>query len=256
MSETRKTVQDIPLYESGTLRRVSGDTIRPGGYALTERALSFCDFERGARVVDVGCGTGATVEYLIRNWHFAAIGVDPSEKLLEEGKKRNADLPLYSGVGEALPLASDSMDGILAECTLSLMDYHRALLEFSRVLKVGGWLLVTDVYARDSRGIGNLHRLPVRSCVTGALTTDELRRGVEESGFEWVLWEDHSKLLAEFTVRIIFANGSLAEFWGATCGGDSMDCCALQAAIDQSRPGYFLMLARKRENPLQGGDTK
>ena len=55
---------------------ITGGLIRPGGFAITDRAISFCSFQRGAKILDIGCGSGATVNHLIQNQDFDAFGVD------------------------------------------------------------------------------------------------------------------------------------------------------------------------------------
>ena len=40
--------------------------MRPGGLELTGRAVTLCDFPSDARLLDVGCGMGSTVEYLAK----------------------------------------------------------------------------------------------------------------------------------------------------------------------------------------------
>ena len=44
------------MYEHTAIREATGDIIRPGGLALTDRALALCQLPAGARVLDVGCG--------------------------------------------------------------------------------------------------------------------------------------------------------------------------------------------------------
>jgi arsenite methyltransferase len=52
------------VYELPGVQRVTGATIRPGGLALTRRAVALADLPAGAWALDVGCGAGATVDYL------------------------------------------------------------------------------------------------------------------------------------------------------------------------------------------------
>ncbi len=42
------------VYEQASLREALGDTLRPGGFALTERALAVCALPAGARVCLLG----------------------------------------------------------------------------------------------------------------------------------------------------------------------------------------------------------
>jgi SAM-dependent methyltransferase len=260
------------VYESGPVRDATGDTIRPGGFYLTRLALDRCGFKPGAKVLDVGCGTGATVEYLIQ-CGIDAVGIDPSEALLEAGRRRNPGLPLMHGSGESIPFAGCAMDGVFAECSLSLIsDTERAIFEMHRVLKSGGWLVLTDVYVRNAAFINELRLLPLGCCVTGALPGEEFARKLVLQGFDVILWEDHTKLLKELTARLIWSHGSMDSFWrkmlysggippeevcSLTYVGDipPEGVCPLTAngcdpgvvkdIIAGSKPGYFLLLAQK-----------
>ena len=59
------SLQSGRIYETEQLREVCGDTVRPGGLTLSERAIAYCKFPLRAKIIDVGCGYGATVEYLL-----------------------------------------------------------------------------------------------------------------------------------------------------------------------------------------------
>ncbi len=85
------------IYERMAVAGASGKFLRPGGLALTETALSRCSFSPGARILDVGCGSGGTVEWLIRRHGLRAAGVDPSPFLLKHGLAENDRLPLVVG---------------------------------------------------------------------------------------------------------------------------------------------------------------
>jgi arsenite methyltransferase len=234
----------VRVYEQPPLRQVAGETIRPGGLELTERALSVCGLPPGAQVLDVGCGTGTTVEHLIVKHGLSAFGVDLSPCLLAEGRVRNRHLPLLQAPGEGLPLASSSVDAVLAECSLSLMaDLGRVLIECRRVLRPGGKLAVTDLYARQPEGANALHRLPLCSCLSGALPQEELAARLQAQGFEVLLWEDHSPALKRFTAQLILAHGSLESFWRQMVPVGA-GTAQIGPAIAAARPGYFLLIAR------------
>lgn len=220
------------MYESGVLRAVTGPTIRPGGLELTGRAVDFCRFPPGASLLDVGCGAGATVEYLRDQRHFDASGVDLSSRLVEEGRRRNAGLPLREGRAERLPNCDESQDGVLCECVLSLVpEPDRALREFGRVLHRGGRLIVSDMYLRAvSEHL--LSEQAADGCLAGVRSRRSIETMVRDAGFSIVLWEDHSALLRELAARLVLAGGSLEEF----------RCNAVGAG---GSPGYYLLIARK-----------
>ena len=94
-----------------------------------------------ARIMDLGCGTGANLEILAQ--YGQAIGADFSQAALSFCKKRA--LPrLLQGNGEALPIATASLDLVTAMDSLEhIPGDNAALAEIFRVLKPGGKLLVT-----------------------------------------------------------------------------------------------------------------
>ena len=231
-----------PAYESTILRQVTGETIRPGGLVLTEKALAACGFGVQDRVLDLGCGCGATA-WLMRSAHgLRSVGLDASALLLGEGRGLHDDLPLVRGGAERLPFGDCCFSGVFCECLLSLFDDPRPVLaECWRVLGFGGYLAVTDLYLREpgflvgSGGAGGC-------CVFGARGREDGLDLIRESGFEVFLWEDHSGYLKELAARLVFAGCSLSEFWPGRCAGGG---AGIQASVGQARPGYYLLLARK-----------
>jgi arsenite methyltransferase len=241
------------VYEQDVVRDATGVAIRPGGLALTERALSFCPPAPGACVLDAGCGAAATVEYLTDAWRVRAVGIDPSRHLLRAGRQRRPDLPLTQAVGERLPFPGGAFDILLAECCLSLMgDGDRALGEFARVLRPGGTLIVSDIYARNPAGIPAgvpADRPTLACCLSNALSREWLEARLPRHGLAMALWEDHTAALKHLAGQIIFEHGSLDAFWGTVLGGGA-DGGAVAGSIAcrsiaRLKPGYFLMLARK-----------
>ena len=235
------------IYERTDLRRAGGGVIRPGGLKLTQRALAAAALPPGSRVLDMGCGTGVTLGYLIHQCRFRGVGIDLSINLLDEGRGQDPGLPLAQALGAHLPFIDAAVGAILAECSLSLMeDVGRALDECARVLKPGGILLVHDVYARSPESGSRLKGLPLRCCLTGAVSREEWIERIEGAGFEVTHWEDQSQALKEFAARLIFSHGSLESFWCGSGGGGGMEAGReIQQAVASAKPGYFLAIARK-----------
>lgn len=222
--------------------------MRPGGLALTERALSRCGFSPGARVLDLGCGAGATVEYLIERRGLRAAGIDRSPTILGIGLERRGPLPLISALGEELPLAADTWDGIFSECALSVMRCaDRVLSECGRVLKHGGRLVLSDLYLSGPDAAQKARGLPPNCCLAGAATREDLAAKLGAHGFRIVFWEDHSPALKTFAAGLVFSHGSLERYWQAACGDGegAADPRSIVEAFSRARPGYFLLIARK-----------
>ncbi len=235
------------IYEQLGQGLEADEPLRPGGLALTARALSLASWPAGARVLDLGCGAGAALRYSVGDCGLGALGLDPSALLLGRGRERDPELPLIRALSEDLPFATASLDGILAECSLSLAaDVDRVLRECLRVMKTGALLLVHDVYARQPEGAAGLENLPVRCCLAGAVSRQEWLARLTHCGFQVILWEDHSGALKEFAARIIFSYGSIEAFWRRA--GDRAHPAAareIQETLSLASPGYFLLLARK-----------
>jgi arsenite methyltransferase len=241
------------IYEELGVTPVAARGIRPGGFFLTDRALSLCRFSARSPILDIGCGTGITLEYLARAYRLQAVGIDSSSFLLERGQSRNSTLLTLKGSGQQLPFAGESFDGVLLECALSLMDDPLEVLrECHRVLRARGRITVTDVYAQNACGIEKLRDLRVNSCLRGAFDLDALKRDFGELGFEIELCEDHSDLLKTFAAQLTWQYGSMAGFWlGAGCSEE--DLGNVEETIWQSQPGYFLLVGRKAACGFQGG---
>lgn len=193
---------------------VVGPCIRPGGVALTERAVEICNLAPGSRIADIGCGAGGTLEHLQRTGLYRLVGLDCSETLLGLAASRLASGGLVQGRAEALPFREASFDAILCECVLSIVqDRSAAIREFARVLKDDGCLIVSDVFDRSKQS--------------------QLQETVTELGFSILLSEENHRVLKEFAARLILAGKPFPRTSG----------CGLS---------YFLLVARKpkasREN--------
>jgi SAM-dependent methyltransferase len=202
-----------------------GASLHPGGLGLTARALDACAFASGARILDIGCGEGATVRHL-RSLGFEAVGLDLPAKLPEA---RCAGAPLLGGDAAELPVASATFDGVFLECTLSLVsDLDQALAECARVLVPGGRLVVSDLYARSSAPApeppGTLPRF---------VTMDRLFVALGKHAFRVDAWHDCSAEL------VAYVAGRLLDAPDDAAFGDDL------ARGRRLRAGYFLLLATR-----------
>ena len=227
-------------YESPQLRAVTGPTLRPGGLALTQRAVALCGFAPGERVLDIGCGLGASARHLSGEHGLRAVGLDLSPVMLAQARQEQPGLAFMRGEASALPVLSASLHGVFLECVLSLAASPGAVLaECRRVLRPGGWLVLSDLYLRAPLGSTPDRSLP--GCLGGARDSKGWQGLVREAGLELTAWEDHSDHLRRLAARLAWSQGSAAALWG-DCGGD---CQGLAQAIAQARLGYFLITAKK-----------
>lgn len=233
------------IYENKILRESLGETLRPGGFSLTERAVKFTNLKKDDMVLDIGSGMGDTVNYLIENYGFNAVGLDPSDILISESKKKYPDLNILKGVGEKLPVENNSLDGVFAECTLSLMDdLDMVLDECIRTLRKDGYFVITDVYARRPEHLYELNDIKFRSCLRGMLNLDNLISKLKAKGFSILISEDQTECLRQLTVKLIFKFGSMGIFWNKISGcSDNVE--EFKEILSRCKVGYFLIVCKK-----------
>lgn len=227
-----------------------GQTLRPGGFDLTEKGVKYCNITGADKVLDLGCGMGATIGYLYEKHQIAATGIDPSEKLLSIAKERCNSSDFAIGTGENIPFDEGSFNCVFAECTLSLMDNQsKVLQEVSRVLKKNGWFIITDVYAKNADLIETLESHLINSCMRGLHNLNFLEDSLKDLGFEIMYLEDCSNYLKELMVKIIFSYGSMNVFWNKTTDQDDscMNGLKFQESLKACKPGYFMLIAKKGE---------
>jgi arsenite methyltransferase len=234
----------VSLYESPKIREVTGETIRPGGFDLTDRAVSRCGFSPGERILDAGCGTGATVERLVTRHGLRAVGIDASRVLVTQGAADGRGRFLVSATIPQLPFKPGVFGGIFCECVFSLVsDREAALVRFYDALKADGYLVLTDIYARSDEVSSNPPLPGIHTCINGALPMNTISHLVAGAGFTVRMVEDHSALLRELAVRLIFEHGSLAAFWETWCSKETAtETCA---TMNRLKPGYYLLIAQK-----------
>lgn len=233
------------VYEQIAVSDLAAQGIRPGGLFLTERALYCCKFPLHSVLLDVGCGTGITLDCLTQIHQLSAIGIDASSVLLDLTRMRNKRLALVRATGEKLPFPDECADGVFTECSLSVMNDPGGVLdEIRRVLKIGGRLILSDVYARNPGGVPQLKRIPLECCLRGAVCQEEVLGRLTARHFSIDLWEDHSDLLTSFAVQLIFSYGSMGQFWLRSSAAP-VDAAEIRKAVSEAKPGYFLLIARK-----------
>ena len=111
--------------------------------ALTEPALAAAP--RG-RALDVACGTGRQLARLVARGDDA-FGIDATAAMAELARARCPDADVRVGTWDALPFEDDTFD--LVTCSLALChatDIGPPVREMARVLRPGGWLVVSDIH--------------------------------------------------------------------------------------------------------------
>jgi ubiquinone/menaquinone biosynthesis C-methylase UbiE len=96
----------------------------------------------GKRVLDIGCGTGAALSVLAREFGCTVAGVDPSPGMLAVARRKLPGADIREGVAEALPFSNESFEAAMMMTVVQHVERARAFPEARRVLVDGGRFLV------------------------------------------------------------------------------------------------------------------
>lgn len=150
------------------LRRLYEDPATPvssGSERAERQAKMLLERTAGAtrvKVVDIGCGDGASTEIAIAvcrarpGTDVSVLGLDWSLPALTHARRSGVVVACGSIDGAGLPLASGSVDVvIMGEIIEHLVDTDAALIEARRLLRPGGWLLLStpNLAAWFNRGL-------------------------------------------------------------------------------------------------------
>jgi SAM-dependent methyltransferase len=118
---------------------------RPGyPQAIVDLLRAECHLADGAVVADIGAGTGLLTELFLKNG-YRAFGVEPNDEMRAAGQQLLQKYPGFTsvtGMAEATTLANRSIDLITAGQAFHWFDRARTRLEFERILKLGGWVVL------------------------------------------------------------------------------------------------------------------
>ena len=149
----------------------------PGGEEQTIHLLKSIELKKGMKALDLGAGEGETVR-IMKAFGLNVQGVDLAPRSSE----------VQQGDFLTLQYAADSMDLCISQCAFFVSrDQKNALSECWRVLKKGGFLLLSD------------------------LDTGNLLEMAEQTGFTILRQEDQTLLWREYYLEAIWNDSFCCE---------------------------------------------
>lgn len=99
-------------------------------------------------ILEIGCSSGLKLKKICDEMDAKGVGIEPSEKAVMDGNALRHDaVTLLQGTGDSLPFVDASFDLVNFAFCLYLFDRNillKSLAEADRVLKPGGYMVITD----------------------------------------------------------------------------------------------------------------
>lgn len=136
------------------LARLGKTRLRPGGKKGTDWLIANGDFNKDKKVLEVACNMVTTAIGLAERFGCHIEGVDLDEQALAKAQKNISEAKLDNLIhvqranAMKLPFADSSFDIVINEAMLTMLPLEakrKAVTEYFRVLKPGGFLLTHDV---------------------------------------------------------------------------------------------------------------
>lgn len=248
------------LYESEIVSQLLGDSLHPGGAALTERLCQRLALTPESHVLDAASGRGASAVLIAQQFGCSVVGVDLGAQNVERAAAEIDRLGLGHrvrfevGDAERLPIDDASMDAVICECAFcTFPDKPAAAREFARVLKPGGRVGLSDV-TRTPGPSGELADLMAWiACLADARPADAYAGWLTAAGFRNIAIEPHDEALTEMIRRIgtrLFAAEVLAGLEKVDLAGIDLPAAKRMTrqaltAVAEHRLGYAIVCATK-----------
>lgn len=160
----------------------------PGGLTLTKKILDGLEITEETNILDVGCGTGQTVDYIAEKYNCNVIGLDNNETMLTKMRNRlkenDFDAKAVHGNVESLPFNDQSFDYVISESVTSFTNILVALKQYARVLKPQGTLIMIEMTKNVDLSQWEMDETKDFYGVTDVLSEREWGHYISLAGFE------------------------------------------------------------------------
>jgi ubiquinone/menaquinone biosynthesis C-methylase UbiE len=130
-----------------------GFTKHPGGLKATRELVKACHISQGSYVLEIGCGIGKTPCKIVEDIGCQIVGIDLSAEMVKKALARahlkgmQANLDFAAADAQALPFNNDTFDAVICESVNAFVpDKAKALQEYTRVVKPGGYIGINEVH--------------------------------------------------------------------------------------------------------------
>jgi len=157
---------------------------------------------RDSRILDLGCGPGGPLTFIIERVRCRGTGIDVSSKAIAAGRARVASHGVHefaslheADLNQPLPFESGSFDTVVSlDVILHLKNRLEVFREIARVLVLGGRFLFTDA-----------------GVVTAAVSEEEIRRRALHGYTQFVPPHYNEQMLEQAGFRLLHCENRSAS---------------------------------------------
>ena len=213
---------------------------------LAESFVDLVAVAPGQQVLDVGCGSGALTDALVRRVGADAVtAVDPSASLVASVQARYPSLDVRQAGAESLPFPEDAFDRVLAQLVVQFMsDPVAGIAEMARTAVPGG-VVAASVWDHSPGGGGPLSPFwtAVRS-LDPTIPDESFQAGVAEGQLVELFSRAGLSRVRGETLTVLVAHPTFDDWWDPYTLGVG-PAGAYVAALDET--GREQLRARCRE---------
>jgi len=185
----------------------------PGGFPLTKEVLSSLHVPHSSSVLDIGCGTGQTAEYLFNHFDCKVTAIDNHPVMIQKASERlHSKADVRYGNAKNLEFADLTFDMVLTESVLSFTGAaQETLKEIHRVLKEKGTFLCNEMTAAKQLSKQQLSAIKGLYGIEEVLTEEEWIHILTCAGFTSVSCVRNVEPIAETQVTDLRPSPNISE---------------------------------------------
>lgn len=205
------------------------DIFSLGGLNLVNEIIEMYKTNEDIKVLDAGCGSGYSVNYLSEKG-FDVTGIDHSEEMINLGKERYKDINIKVMDANNLDFSENYFDLILFECSLSVMKSPEKILEScTKLLKKNGIILLSDFFFKQTNIDDDTY------------TLNYWNKLFADLNFQTIIFQDKSQEWKNYLGMVLWEYGELS---GLLRGNQNNK---INNDIFKKETGYFLVILKKRD---------